>query len=138
VIESKAFSPEHEGPDRLALAIRAFREDVLLWIDTELARLRQWDPVGTPPAADSVARASASGFGVRQPREGSPLGPLIETEPSVPVSNPRQRLDALARMLDDRLRQAEADTGPRRGTASENQADTRTDAPLPPRREDRG
>ncbi|SRR5579883_1891473 len=82
-----------ELADSLARAIGEFREELLARIDTELARLHG-------PA----------------PEEGRSVG-LPEPETSVPPQpqadpgNPRQRLDALARLLDHRLKQVEGAPG---------------------------
>ena len=64
MIEPKAMSHEIEVSDPLSWAIGEFREELLLWIDTELVRLRERDQAGDgmmeeEPAAAIGSRASA-------------------------------------------------------------------------------
>jgi len=154
MIGTKAMSREIEVSDPISSAIGEFREELLLWIDTELARLRKQADVDDSAmtedrATTSYAQSSRSSSRVGV-RTGSPFFqsgiarqqpqthecivgrespaveesvrppvtlPALETDPEQrpPVSNPRQRLDALARLLDHRLKQAQ-------GTAETNGA----------------
>jgi hypothetical protein len=95
----KTMNREIEASDPLAWAIGKFREELLLWIDTELDRLQEREQ-----AADSVM-------------EGQLLG-ASDLRP--PLSNPRQRLDALARLLDDRLKQVQRTAEMSGGAANGN------------------
>ena len=123
--------------DPLSWAIGEFREELLLWIDTELVRLQQQidDSVIDEEQSESEFNGSSSRVSATRespfPRTGVARGarprervverydPAVETlkppvphreprtdpESRLPVSNPRQRLDALARLLDQRLKQ---------------------------------
>jgi hypothetical protein len=95
-------SHDSEVSDALSWAIGEFREELLLWIDTELSRLREQEP------AEKAAR-----------RPVIPPEPKSALEPRAPVSNPRQRLDALARLLDHRLKQARGASESSRGADQE-------------------
>jgi hypothetical protein len=92
-----AMSHEFEASDPLSRAIGEFRKELLLWIDTELLRLRQ------PGQADDLVNEEE-----RQ----------IDPEPRPFLSNPRQRLDALARLLDHRLKQAQEAAAPSGGAGN--------------------
>jgi hypothetical protein len=140
-----AMSHDSEVSDPLSREISEFREELLLWIDTELIRLRERDHGDDLVMEEEPAAASGSQFGASSSRlgvsRGSPNIPsgmawqeprtrervadrdsVVETaippvalpelqtdpEPPPPPSNPRQRLDALARLLDHRLKQGQA------------------------------
>jgi hypothetical protein len=168
-------SPDTEVPDRLLSAIGEFREEVLLWIDSELVRLREREQAENrrleqrlAPATGSHFSASngrlgasperpslQSGTGPREPRSletardrepaaenaRQPLDvPEPETDPKPPGtgSNPRQRLDALARLLDHRLRQAQGEAATRTGAGNGRDTGLEDEPPEPCRREGRG
>jgi hypothetical protein len=140
--------PDTELADPLSSAIRALRAELLVWIDTELVRLREGAQAANrlleeKPAAGSQFGCSSSHLGTRARRPHLQLGPgrresrprekFVErnptaeagrlpddvptpsTEPNPPgsASGPRQRLDALARMLDHRLKRVQAAAGTR-------------------------
>src|SRR5262245_10447313 len=103
-------SLDTESADSLLRAIREFRLEFLSWIDTEMARVREHEPgkdlaaAGIPatPGEDSAERGSGA-----SPARPAATIPRPETDPrasAAPLS-PRQRLDALARLLDQRLKQ---------------------------------
>jgi len=97
MIGPKAMSQEFEVSDPLTRAIGDFRRELLLWIDTELVRLRQ------PEQADDLVIEEA-----------------LQMDPELrpPQSNPRQRLDALARLLDHRLKKAQEAAAPGGGAGN--------------------
>jgi hypothetical protein len=104
MIGPNAMSEKIDAPDALLSAIADFRMELLDWIDTELARLREHEPAEEwliqeerAGAKGSACSGSSSRHAVRN---GTP-----ETQP--PAANPRQRLDALARLLDHRLKHAQ-------------------------------
>jgi len=106
--EPKAMSQEFEVSDPLSRAIGEFRKELLLWIDTELVRLRE------PEQADDLVI-----------EEELPIDP----EPRPPLSNPRQRLDALARLLDHRLKQAQEAAAPSGGAGNGRNTGVEDDTP---------
>ncbi len=112
MIEPTATSQEFDGSDPLLQAIGAFRKELLLWIDTELARL------GKPEQADD--------FVIEEYRP-------IDPEPRPPLSNPRQRLDALARLLDYRLKQAQEAAAPSGDAGNGLTGGVEDDTPWPSR-----
>jgi len=154
-------NPESEAADPLSWAIRALREELLRWIDTELVRLRAREQAenrlmeeGPATAAGSQFGASSSRLGANPGRRDLQLGlgwhesrtrervverdsSLAETarppvdaaeletdpKPQVPPSDPRQRLDALARLLDDRIKRAQGAAGTWSGAGSGPNAD---------------
>jgi hypothetical protein len=161
----KVTTQKADALDSLVRAIGGFREELLLWIDTELARLREGESTERLAAAENSTlhnspRASARGGPELGPRHGRDLVnsgrpnlapgmrhekslsrenvadrlpevestksprsiPEAEREPQSHVApmNPRQRLDALARLLDHRLRQAQRTVEPARGPLPED------------------
>lgn len=84
-------------PDRLTQAIGEFREELLGWIDDEIGRLRE------RPRDLTIERAPIATRGVLVETAPPSVAP---TEPRTGAANPRERFDALARLLDDRLKQA--------------------------------
>jgi hypothetical protein len=81
-------SVDEEGADLLIGAIGEFREELIQWIDNQLAQLRERE----------------TRFAV--PVNGNGSGTLPAAEP-VAGSDARHRLDALARQLNERLRNNE-------------------------------
>jgi hypothetical protein len=163
---------EVDVSDPLASAIDELREELLLWIDTELTRVKEHlyaqvaeEELATLPALQRAASASIRGpsnDGLRtRTRLGhradpsrqsdvdhepaanldwpavAPQEELTDPGPQLPAASPRERLDALARMLDRRLKLA-ADT-----EETERRASVRSDrnldavTPGPSGREDR-
>jgi hypothetical protein len=115
VFEAGIMGDEAGSTDSLTRAIDGFRRELLLWIDTELARLQALEQ-------DERADPSRMGSGISRDREGSadrnsdaemarsPVtlpasGADLETQ-AAPL-NSCQRLDALARLLDRRLKEVE-------------------------------
>jgi hypothetical protein len=167
MIGPKAMSREIEVSAPLSWAISEFREELLLWIDTELVRLREREQIDDSvleeefsAARESQSSGSSSRLGVsrgspffqsgiagQEPRTRlrvvdredlvvEPVRPPValpelqtENEPRSPLSNPRQRLDALARSLDQKLKHAhgtaETSGGTRKGTKTGADDDTR-------------
>jgi hypothetical protein len=144
IIWSDAMSYDIKLSDPLSCAIGEFREELLLWIDTELVRLREGEQaedlvmveqraaaggsqLGASSSRLGVSRGSShfpSGIAWQEPRTrervadrdsmGESTRPPIalpdqQTDPEQrpPLSNSRQRLDALARLLEHRLKQAQ-------------------------------
>lgn len=130
-----------EETDPLASAVAQLREELVLWIDTELARLHEHvdeqvreeeraafaasqEPLSTSRfhqvkgnrpvhnAATDRVEPSDERLPARELFEPTVITPAAYSSPSAeaesptPVPNPRQRLDALARLLDHRLKQA--------------------------------
>ncbi len=81
-------SVDEEGADLLIGAIEEFREELIQWIDTQLAQLRERDARLAIPAL------------------GNGQGAIAAAEP-VAGGDARHRLDALARQLHERLRNTE-------------------------------
>ncbi len=141
---------EIEDSDPLMSAIGELREEVLFWIDAELARLREQveELAGEKaPLAARVSRALAPGSHQMEVRGFSPSPPAImnqvlstgespvgrdlsrvstapavarsappvDAEPRPSAPDPRERLDALARLLDHRLKQAHEEADTKRG-----------------------
>jgi hypothetical protein len=167
MIGPKSMSREIEVSDPLSWAIGEFREELLLWIDTELVRLQEPEQVDHPVMEEELAVARESHFSGSSSRHGVSRGspffksgiarqeprtrervvdreelvvetarppvalPELDTdpEPRPSLSNPRQRLDALARLLDHRLKQAqgtaETNGGTGKGTNTGADDDTR-------------
>jgi hypothetical protein len=148
----------------LSGAIGEFREELLLWIDTELARLREQtdDSVVEEEPKKSQFNGSRSRVGVSQgspflqtriarqePRTREravehedlalknltphvpPREPATEPASRLRLSNPRQRLDALARLLDQRLKQAQGTAEKNDGTGTATNIGADDDAPSP-------
>jgi hypothetical protein len=103
--------PEIGAADSLALAIGELREELLSWIDAELSRLQELQreedrsmevmsgvPGSWPDDRDSSQGVDESCIAVRGPGMNLELG-------STPC-DPGERLDALVRRLDHRLKQA--------------------------------
>jgi hypothetical protein len=152
-----------ESADSLARAIGEFRTELLVWIDTELARLQERDQGESPVVGERSTAPRSMGAGLRggsQPgsltdvdaaRPGSPdlrsgmgretlregqsfldrngnteltgptvavPGPETDPPPEANPGNPRERLEALARLLDQRLKQVEGASGTRLDAAS--------------------
>jgi hypothetical protein len=95
-------SHDSQVSDPLSRAIGEFREELLFWIDAELSRLRR-EQAENLVIQEELATAGAS---------------PLKDEALSPVANPRQRLDALARLLDHRLKQAKT-AGERKGGAGQ-------------------
>jgi hypothetical protein len=161
LFEVGVMSHEAESADSLLGAIGKFREEMLFWIDTELARRQERGPeenaagAGSPIALRSIrpgqrggshlaSQANFEGVSLGDPDFPSGMGrelprnpdrsadrnstaeieatsdafPGPETlDPQAPPLNPRQRLDALARLLDRRLKQVGRAAGTSRGSA---------------------
>jgi hypothetical protein len=83
--------------DPLSSAIGALREELLRWIDAELVRLRELER----PDDSRQAVVETAGTVI------APAGSQPEPELKTPTSSPRERLDALARLLDHRLKKAQ-------------------------------
>ncbi len=81
-------SVDEEGADPLIGAIGEFREELIQWIDTQLAQLRERDARLAVPA---IANGQST---------------IAAAEP-VAGGDARHRLDALARQLNERLRNTE-------------------------------
>jgi hypothetical protein len=166
MIGPNAMNREIEVSDPLSSAISEFREELLVWIDTELFRLRAREQLDDSAIEDEVAAARESQFSGSSSRLGVDTGspsfqsgiarqdprtrqkvvdredPVTEAvrppvalsalqtdpEPRARVSNPRQRLDALARLLDHRLKQAQgtAETSGGTGKGTNTGADDDT------------
>jgi hypothetical protein len=86
-----------KGTDPLLKAIAEFREELIQWIDAQLVILRQREPDQGNSSANSDHAESRP---VTQE--------LIE---SSPAADSRQRLNALARQLKDRLRHSGGSRG---------------------------
>ena len=84
-------SVDEEGADLLIGAIEEFREELIQWIDAQLAQLRERDMRLAVPAASNGSNGS---------------GTIAGAEP-VAGGDARHRLDALARQLNERLRNNE-------------------------------
>jgi hypothetical protein len=134
-IESDFMNPDCDVSDRLLSAIHAFGEELLLWIDTELDRLREPEQAENARIDDGLIVPNGSQFRVSPPLDiqQAPTDP----ERPAPVVNPRQRLDALARILDDRLKQAQAGAGIRMCAGSERNSALEDETPERSRREGR-
>jgi hypothetical protein len=174
MIEPKAMSHDIEVSDPLSWAIGEFREELLLWIDIELVRLREREQAEDLMREEEPAAASGSQFSTSSSRLGaSRVSPyfqpgmtreeprtrqrladrdsVVETarppvvlpelqtdpEPRTPLANPRQRLDALARLLDHRLKQAQGAAETSRGAGKGPNTGVEDDTPQPSRLEDR-
>jgi hypothetical protein len=168
MIGSKAMSHENEVSNPLSWAIGEFREELLLWIDTELVRLGEQadDSVrGEEQAASRESHLSAassrlgarrgsprfqSGTAVQESRTRERVvdrDSAVETarqpvarpelqanpDPQPAPSNPRQRLDALARLLDHRLKQAQGAAETTGGAGKGPSTGVEEDAPEPSR-----
>jgi hypothetical protein len=154
MIGPQAMNPEIEVADPLSSAISEFRDELLLWIDTELFRLRAREQLDDSVIEEELAAARESQFSGSSSRRAASRGsPLVESgtawqeprtrervvdredvevetvrppmalpelqtdpEPRPSLANPRQRLDALARLLDHRLKQAQETAGTSGGT----------------------
>lgn len=81
-------SVDEEGEDPLLGTIAEFREELIQWIDTQLAQLRERDTRLVVPAAVNGSGTSAAAE-------------------SVAGGDARHRFDALARQLGERLRNTE-------------------------------
>jgi hypothetical protein len=164
-----AMNDEIKASDPFATAINELREELLLWIDAELARLqddvdalrREDAPVlpRTPrPTSSSrplVVRNAVSHSRPTIARQPTPMRrnddhdmvvddahppvasreQLIDPGPLPPVPNSRERLDALARMLDRRLKQAHGAAEARSSVNDETKCGWAEKTPLPSRRE---
>jgi hypothetical protein len=145
-----------EVSDPLSRAIAEFREELVVWINTELGRLQQWDEDenlvledgSAAPVSTGSSQEAGSGVGSRASRLWARLvradppsamgwephrngqrvavgdaakesgwssatvpGPETEPKPQASPLDSRQRLDALARLLDHRLKQAQGAEG---------------------------
>jgi hypothetical protein len=163
VFETGVMSNQAESADFLSRAIGEFREELLLWIDTELARLQEREQeenlvveeVSTAPKSIRSGPRGGSHLGSQTNCDGASPGrpdflsgmerptlrncerftdrnsrdeitglpvaftePETDPEPQAPPLNPRQRLDALARLLDHRLKQVEGAAGTCSGVPS--------------------
>jgi hypothetical protein len=135
VVSDPTTGPEDERRHALLWALAEFREDLVRLIDEQLALAanRAVEPAAaveplappapkplaptptlTPPAAEpEPAPVRAAPVTPRpRPREVSPPAPA-PAEPAAAArgDDPRQRLDALAKLLDRRLKQTAAPTG---------------------------
>jgi hypothetical protein len=79
--------------DPLLRAIGEFRQELTRWIDSRIATLREHE-----------------GERVTSPESERPPPGLLDagTKPAVPAGDSRNRLESLARHLDERMRGAEA------------------------------
>jgi hypothetical protein len=106
-------SNDVEAPDPLSSAIGEFRKELLDWIETELVRLRE--------------RAQTDEETTRPP--GALPERQIDRDPRPPLSNPRQRLDALARLLDHKLKQPQGTAEASGGGGTGRNAGAENDTP---------
>jgi hypothetical protein len=90
-------------PDALSTAIAELRQELVGWIDGELARLRERERQRPVDLMRNTARDSTAE--TMRPAAAPPES-AADHEPRSAHSNPRDRLDALARMLDRRVKQA--------------------------------
>ncbi len=160
-----AMSHDIEVSDPLLRAIGEFREELLLWIDTELVRLREREPAEALVMEEEAA-ATGSESGSSSSRHGASTGsphfrsgmawqepptrervvdrdsvvetarppvalPELQTdpEPGSPFSNSRRRLDALARSLDHRLKQAQGAAEPSSSAGKRSNSVAEDDTP---------
>lgn len=150
--------PEARTDERIRRAIHELREELTLWIDTQLDRLQPCEHHGDlavpEPACGSQSTYLGMGAGyrvaTRPSGDGARLGPsesapairaaapsdrgtlgvrnsdaeiseaiiagsAADPEAITPGSSSRQRLDALARILDRRLKEAEGAAGAANG-----------------------
>jgi hypothetical protein len=152
------------APDPLSCAIAEFREDLLVWIETELARVREQaeelagaeelsgasgsqlsaspsrvgasrgSPLFQPEIAAREPRTQKRGADrdsfAEAPRRSAAVSKLrIDPESVTPHSNSRQRLDALARLLDSRLKHPQGASETSSGAGNGPSAGTETDTP---------
>jgi hypothetical protein len=96
-------SHEIEVADPLLRTIGEFRKELLLWIDTEMVRLHE-----RVQADESVVETVTPLAALPEPQTAA--------EPQSHTSNPRKRLDDLARLLDHRLKQAQGAAASSAGT----------------------
>jgi hypothetical protein len=173
LLEVGVMSHEAESADSVSGAIGKFREQMLFWIDTELARQQERGPAENAAGAGSAialrtirsGRRGGSHLASQSDHEGVSLGypdfpsemgrelprdpdrsadrnataeikaasdefPGPDTlDPQAPPLNSRQRLDALARLLDRRLKQVGQAAGTSRGSAGERNEDIQHDSP---------
>jgi hypothetical protein len=155
LFETSVMGPEAGSADSLSRAIEELREELLSWIDNELARLQELEqredraaeaisgmpgPIrsglgggrrlvpptdgdGARPRTHDVTgmeRESSRDRGWRTDRDSemgiaessvAMPGSEWDAETQAPPLNPRERLDALARLLDHRLKLAEGAAG---------------------------
>jgi len=88
------------GPDGLAGSIAEFREDLDRLIDEQKALVLRLGS-SARPAREPASRTPRPPL---KPRDADVLTPEIDDEPG-PADDARQRLDALARLLDRRSKQ---------------------------------
>ena len=149
VLGIKMKSDDTDPPDSLVRAIGEFREDLLRWIDTELAWLRVreraesrvMEEESTGPTSNPSGLRVRSQLDSRTSRDaactsrpdratleavpeiarphGASSGAETDPKPQAPPLSPSQRLDAPARVLDHRLKQAQGAAGSSRGATSE-------------------
>jgi hypothetical protein len=106
-----AACPESGAADPLARAIGELREELLSWIDAELSRLQelQREEDRSMEGMSGVRGSWPDDRGSSQGVDGSSIsvrGPGMDLEPGSTPCDPGERLDALARRLDHRLKQA--------------------------------
>jgi hypothetical protein len=106
---AKAMRQEATESDSLSRAIGDFRDEFVGWIDTELARLRERE------REESLVSKGHDAPGAPP----SHAAPVTESGAQAPPLNPRQRLDALARLLDCRLKQSQGAGEPSREAVPE-------------------
>jgi hypothetical protein len=119
-----SFSGRDENPeDPLLCAINEFRQELIRWIDSQLSLLRQREAQTEAPSPDLAASAGlAARLGSRPESDASGPGKSAAQDPhpgqgeTPSRSDARDRLDALARQLSERLRLSE---GGRKGTDKE-------------------
>ena len=110
-------SEDGEVLDSLSRAIGEFRAEILLWIDEALVRLREREIVEGPATEERLPFNRLPDPLVELDARKSPVDPVRVPADSArmdtaPASNGArvdslERLDALARMLDRRLKQAQ-------------------------------
>jgi len=95
-------SREAEVLDSLSREIAEFRETVVLWIDTALVRLREREQEESLAMEKTPAPAALTRL--RADRGPQTRSPETGTKSTSPPSDSLKRLDALARLLDQRVK----------------------------------
>ena len=159
-----AMSDEVKVSATLSSAIAELRAELLHWIDSELARLRERERADErslaraiePEFGGSSGRRGAKSAGidfqsgtaglvsrirerdtgrdrVDEPVRKSVAVPEGQADPNVPtpLANSRERLDTLARLLDDRLKQTQAAAESSAGRAMGPITGVRDEGPSP-------
>ncbi len=105
IVEAPLMSGDADVVDSLSRAIADFREKVVVWIDGTLVRLREREQEERLAAQEKSAPAALASLRIDR---GSPTGSTeTVTQPQSPPMDSLKRLDALARVLDRRLKVSE-------------------------------